>query len=143
VFDLDPSVHLEEVEVTVLVEELDGAGAAVPGFGNARSGGFTEFLPRLFVEDRRGRLLDEFLLTTLYRAVAFVEMADGPVAVADDLNLNMAWVLEEALDVDSVVVEVCLALTFGVRERLLGLLGTGNDFSPRPPPPPSALIATG
>src|SRR6056297_3210763 len=130
VFDLNPSVYLEEVEVTVLVEELDGAGTAVPGFGNARSGGFTKLLPRLFVEDRRGRLLDEFLLTTLHRAVAFVEMADGPVAVTDDLNLDMARVLEEALDVDSVVVEVRFALTFGVRERLLGFLGAGDDFQP-------------
>src|SRR3546814_2087888 len=71
--DLQAGVHLDEIELAVLVEELDGAGAAVAelahGLGDTRADGLA--LGR--VECRRQRLLPHLLVTALQRAVAHAE----------------------------------------------------------------------
>src|SRR3546814_6789015 len=60
--DLQAGVHLDEIELAVLVEELDGAGAAVAelahGLGDTRADGLA--LGR--VECRRQRLLQHLLV---------------------------------------------------------------------------------
>src|SRR3546814_4600761 len=79
--DLQAGVHLDEIELAVLVEELDGAGAAVAelahGLGDTRADGLA--LGR--VECRRQRLLQHLLVTALQRAVALAEVDRATLAV--------------------------------------------------------------
>ena len=63
--------------------------------------------------------------------------------VGEHLDLDVARVLEVALEVDAVVGEELLALAGGALERLLEVVGVSATRKPLPPPPPAALQATG
>ena len=143
--DLEPGVHLDEVELAVLVEELDGADALISELG--------AWLPRPArrsacalrrVEGRGMRLLPHLLMPALQRAVALAEMHRAALAVAEHLDLDMARRSEVLLDIDLVIAEG--GLGFGLRGLQCGFesaSGVRATFMPRPPPPAVALISTG
>jgi len=54
VFDLDACVHLHEVELAVLDEELDGPGIRVPGLADALAGRLADFRAQLLVKSSAG-----------------------------------------------------------------------------------------
>ena len=56
--DLEPGVHLDEVEFAVLVEELDRAGAAIAHVGHRLGDDAAHLRALLGRDDRRGRFLD-------------------------------------------------------------------------------------
>ena len=127
--DLDSGVHLQE-EVLALAREqaLDRArGAVADGagrvHGDARRSG-----PELVVDRRRGRFLDELLVAALDRALALAEVDDGAVRVGEHLHLDVARILQVALDVDGCVREVRLALSPGRLEGALDLVGGLDDL---------------
>ena len=114
VLDLDAGVHLEE-EVLALGRQqaLDRPGAAVADRAGRLDGDLADPRAQLVVDRRRRRLLDELLVAALDRAVPLAEMDDVAVGVGEHLHLDVAWVLEVALDVDRRVGEVRLALAPG------------------------------
>ena len=66
-------------------------------------------------------------MAPLDRAVALAQVDDVPVRVGEDLDLDVARVLEVALEVDAVVREELLALARGALERFFELvLGHGD-----------------
>ena len=105
--DLQPRVHLEEVERAVGVEqELDRAGVGVAGRFRAPP------RPRRAMRRRRSgvhrqrrRLLDDFLVAPLDRALALDERDDGAVVVAEQLDLDVPRTGDPALEVDGRVAE--------------------------------------
>ncbi len=128
VLDLQPGVHLEEVELAVLVEELDCAGVVVadrPGDGDRR---FAHRSARLVGEKGSGALLDELLMAALCRAVALAEPHHVPVGVADDLHLDVTRPRQVALDVDLGAAEVRLGFALCRVDRGLDVVGTGHDL---------------
>ena len=120
---LHARVHLEEVEVVVLVdEELAGAGADVAhglGRGDRR---LAHALAQLGRDPVAGRLLDDLLVATLDRALALEEVDGVPVGVGQHLDLDVARLLHELLDVERVVAEGSLGLAPGAGQGLLELL---------------------
>ena len=102
------------------------------------------FLPDLLRQDGAGALLDHLLVPALHRAVALAEVDHVPPAVAEDLHLDVAGLLDELLDVDRAVAEGRL----GLRPRLVAGCSRSEmslcaTRMPRPPPPATALIRTG
>ena len=98
----------------------------------------------LGVERRRGGLLPDLLVAALQRAVALAEMDGVALAVAEDLHLDVARLLEVLLDVDGVVAEGGPGLGAGGRQRHRQIVfGVRATFMPRPPPPAVALMITG
>ena len=96
-------------------------------------------LAQLGRDRRRGRLLDELLVAALDRAVALAEVDDVAVGVGEDLHLDVARVLEVALDVDGRVGEVRPALALrGLERRRRPRRARRRPSSPsrrhRPPP---------
>ena len=91
VLDLEAGVHLEEEELAVLVEALDGAGADVAAAACHLS-------PRLahrgadLVDVIRGggRLLDQLLVAALGGTVALAHAHHVAVGVGEDLQLDVA-----------------------------------------------------
>ena len=79
-------------------------------------------LAHLLVDVRRRRLLDQLLVAALDRAVALAEVDDVALRVGEHLDLDVARVLEVALEVDGGVGEELLALARGALERLLELV---------------------
>src|SRR5262249_26921916 len=118
VLDLQARVHLDEVERTILIEELHRAGAFVPEAGERRHGGRGEPLARRCVERRRRRLLYELLMSALQRAVALAEMDDIAAAVAEQLHLDMPRPVEKALEIDRIVAKPGARLGLCQRQHL-------------------------
>src|ERR1039458_1158643 len=78
-FDLNASVHLEEVEVFVRPQEFHGTGVDVFGRPGRSKAGITDRGPLLLAQGRRWRLFDHLLVTSLNRAVALEEMDKAAV----------------------------------------------------------------
>ena len=107
--DLQPRVHLEEVEPRIVSlafeQELDRAGVAVaggPGRGDRRR---AHALAHGGRQRRRRTLFDDLLMAALQRALALEEVHDVAVVVAEHLQLDVARPFDELLDVERAVAE--------------------------------------
>src|SRR5262249_22207944 len=104
VLDLQPRIHLEEVEALVLSgDELDRTGAVVPnGFGEC-----DRLLAHIFargrVNQRRWSLLNYFLIAPLDRAFPLAEMDNIAVLVAQHLNFDVPRIGNEFLNKDALI----------------------------------------
>ena len=106
VLDLQPRVHLEEVEAAVLADdELDRAGRLVVDRLRERDRLLAHRPARRVVEERARRLLDHLLVAALDRALALPQVDAVPVRIAEHLDLDVARLLDELLDEDAVVAE--------------------------------------
>ncbi|OAP23441.1 hypothetical protein A4R44_05639 [Amycolatopsis sp. M39] len=98
VFHLEPGVDLEEGEhpVAGVVEEFDGARAAVADRDREPLGRRLQLGGLVRPEHRRGGLLDDLLVAPLHRAVADAERPRG-LAVGDHLDLDVPRAGDQAL----------------------------------------------
>ena len=92
---LQAGVHLDEVELAVLVEELDRAGAAIFQLAHGVGADFADLHPLLDVERRGVGLFPDLLVAALQRAVALAEMDGVAFAVADHLDFDVARLAED------------------------------------------------
>jgi hypothetical protein len=122
VLDLDAGVHLQEEVLVALLQSLDGAGGAIPDGGGRVGGDLADALTHLRVHMRGRRLLDQLLVAPLDRAVALPQVDHVTVGIGEDLDLDVAWVLEVALEVHRGVREELLALARCPLERVLELV---------------------
>ena len=90
VLDLQPGVHLEEEEVTVLVDELHRAGVVVADGLRRLDCCLTHGVLDAVQQPGRRRLLDQLLMAPLGRAVTRRDPHDVALLVADDLHLDAA-----------------------------------------------------
>ena len=91
VFDLDSGVHLDKepffsVEV---IKEFDRARVIVADFLGDAHGGIAEFFANSGIEADAGGNFDDFLVAALDRAIAFMQMKDMAVAIAEDLDFDV------------------------------------------------------
>ena len=118
VLHLDPRVHLhEEVVARSGQQSLDGPGGAVAGSASCVDRDPADPLAERVVDGRRRGLLDELLVAALDRAVALAEVNHVAVTVREHLDLDVARILDEPLDVDRRVGEVLLTLARRGLER--------------------------
>ncbi len=108
---LDAAVQLEEVEVAAVDDELGGACADVADCGGEPHRRSAHRRAQTVVERGRGRLLEDFLVAALYRAIALAEGEHGAVRIREQLDLDVSRTFQVALEVDAVVSERggCLA----------------------------------
>ena len=98
VLDLQPGVDLQEGQLTGGREqEFDGPGVDVARLAADGRGHAAERGPLIGGQERRGRLLDDFLVTTLQRAVTGARHQDGTVGVRKDLHLDVPPALDVGL----------------------------------------------
>ncbi len=91
--DLQPRVHLEEVEVAVVSgEELDGAGVGVADRSGRGDRGGEQVVAhrREALDERRRGLLDDLLVAALDRALALAERPHRAVLVGHHLHLDVS-----------------------------------------------------
>ena len=105
VFDLQARIHLDEKELAVLREEFEGAHTLVAELAQCLDGERAEPVAFFLVECRRRRLLEDFLMRALQRAIAFAEMNHPAPAVTEDLDLDMTRPLEVTFEVDLATAE--------------------------------------
>jgi len=144
VLDLDAAVDLDEEGVALAVdEELERAQVLIAGGCDGLHGPIGQILARGLGEGRAGRLFDQLLVAALDGAVPLAHVDRVAEAIDRDLDLNVAVVLEELLQVERVVAEAALA-----SERLtLKDESSSRDVRtrrmPLPPPPADGLMRTG
>ena len=110
-------------------EELDGAGAEVAGLAAGSPWPTRGSAARCVVgEERRGRLLDELLVAALQRAVAGADDDDVAVLVGEALGLDVARLVEVALDEALAAAERGDRLADGGLEQLGDLLERAGDL---------------
>ena len=97
--DLQPRVHLEEIEHAVAVDELNRARVPVPGLARNARRGLADALARRCVERRRRRFLDDLLEAALHRAFALEQVHHIAVRIAEHLHLDVTRPFDVALDV--------------------------------------------
>ena len=128
-FDLQAGIDFEEREEVFagVVEELDGCGASVPDCDCETLCGCLEVCDLLGCENRRCRLLDDLLISTLHRAVADAERPCGALAVGDDLNLDVAGAGDESFEEDDAAAEGAGGFIAGAVEGVAEFVVAGDD----------------
>ena len=114
--DLQAGVHFDEKKLAVLIEKLDGAGAAIGHFAHRLDHAVAYFRACLGVEGRRGRLFQQLLVAALQRTVAFAEVDRFAPAVRHQLDLDVARSAQVLLNIDLIVAEGGLGLAAGQAE---------------------------
>ena len=90
-------------------------------------------LAHVFRHAGGGRFLDHFLAAALQRAVALIEVDRAAMAVAEDLHLDMAGLLDELFQHDAAIAKGGLCLAHGAFE-LAGEIRLPGDKSDTPAP---------
>ena len=138
--DLQPGVHLDEVELPLFVEEeLECARAAIAERLGRPARGVLHLGPELGRDRRRRPLLDQLLVTALDGAVALAQGQRTPVAVAEHLDLHVARADEGALDVERAVPECRLGFAGCRLEDSLQVVRVGHEAHAAAPAPGGGL----
>src|SRR6185369_5354707 len=116
--DLDAGVHLDEIELAVLVQELESARAAVTDLLAGRHAALADLFDQLARNPRRRRLLDDLLVPALHRTVALAQVNAVLVLVGQDLDFDMARVLQELLKIDRGIAERGTSFRLGRLHRI-------------------------
>mmetsp|Transcript_21282 Transcript_21282/g.39968 ORF Transcript_21282/g.39968 Transcript_21282/m.39968 type:complete len:250 (-) Transcript_21282:845-1594(-) len=114
VFHLDAGIDLNEVVAALLVDqELHSSRVLVLGGGEQPHGIVEEGVPGFLRQAGGGGALDDLLVPALDGAVAVEEVDHSPGSVSEALHLNVARILDEALDEAPAVAEGCKGLSGG------------------------------
>src|SRR4051812_36498525 len=97
--DLDAGIHLHEVELLVLHEELDRADVLVLDGVAKTERGLAHLLAKALIEDRARRFLEKLLVAALDRAIALAERDAVAMLVAENLDLHVPGMLAVFLHV--------------------------------------------
>src|SRR6476620_3127067 len=113
-FDLDAGIHLHEIEISLSIDEiLHGTGIFVSNSLREPHRTIAHHFPQLPVHERRWALFDDFLVSSLDRAIALAQVHQAPMAVTDDLKFDVMRPIDQFLDVDSPVSKRFLRLAAG------------------------------
>ena len=82
-------------------------------------------------------------MPALQRAIAFAEIHGLTMPVAEDLDFDMARLIEKFLEIDGIVAEGGFGFAARHGERTGSSSAVRATFMPRPPPPAEALTRTG
>ena len=120
VLHLYTGVHLDEVEVAIFIEELEGTRAAVADVDARLDAAGLDLAAGFFIDQRGWGFLDHLLVAALQRAVAVAQVNRIALAVGQHLDFHVAWIGEELLEVDHRVAE-------GGAGFVAGQLGRGDQ----------------
>lgn len=101
--DLDPWVDFDEVVIAIWIDKkLHRPSVPVVRERSEADSVIEQNLTEISKVRRRGDF-DDFLVPTLDAAISLEKVKDVALPVANDLNLDVPWCLDEALDEDSAV----------------------------------------
>ena len=105
--DLDPSIHLHEVEVlSGFIDKIfDGTGVLVADVFDEIDRCLAHPCTQLWREQRRRALLDNLLVAALHGAIALTKVDEIAVGVAEDLKLDVMRVDHELFKVAIAIAE--------------------------------------
>ena len=145
---LEPRIHLQKIEARLVAgaveQKLHRAGVAVAGRARNRDGGLAHARAQRGRQRNGRRFLDHFLMPALQRALALEQVDHVAVMVGQDLDLDVARTIDQALDVERAVAKRRQRLAPRLRDRRQAARRPpAHAFIPIPPPPSDGLISTG
>ena len=144
VLHLQASVHLQEVEISLRVEQvLEGARGEVAERTCAFDAGPAHPFGQLRREHRARCFLDDLLVPTLHRTVALEQMDDVAVLVAEDLDFDVPGGFEVLFQVHGAIGEGTQSFLARAFPLQLGLGFAVTRRMPLPPPPATGLSMMG
>src|SRR5690606_10391681 len=124
VLNLEPRVHLKEVEVAVLIhEELNRARVDVVHRLGCRHRYPAHPLAQVGIHDGRRGLLQQLLVPALDGTLALAQVDHIAVAVREDLHFDVARALDELFQIDRALAKGRLRLAAGGLQRRPEVLG--------------------
>ena len=145
--DLQPGVDLEEGRLLAIgvVDELDGSRPSGTGPSGPTAAPTRPWSGATASGRARGRrLLDHLLVAALERAVALAERHHPPVAVTEDLHLDVAGPLDQSLEEHTAGRGSSAPATRDTDSKAPATSsGEPHGWIPMPPPPPVAFTMTG
>ncbi|MNV02564.1 hypothetical protein D3C71_928030 [compost metagenome] len=99
-FDLQAGIHLDEIESAVFVEEFERSYTAIADLLTRLDAGFADRADQCFGNTGSRRFLDHFLVTALHGAITMAKPDGISMRITQDLNFDMARMLEEFLHVE-------------------------------------------
>jgi len=112
-FHLQAGVHLDEIKLTILIEELDRTGTDIVNVRHRIGTDFANFGAFFWRNAGARGLFKHLLVPTLQRAIPFAQMYRIALAIAKHLNFDVAWCGQVFFDINLVIAEVRFA--FGTR----------------------------
>ena len=110
-FHLQPGVHLDKKDLARRVnDKFDGAGPHIVDRARGGERGLEQDCALRLRQQHGGRFFDDLLMASLQRTITLEEVHDIAVRVPEDLNFDMARILDIAFK------QHC-----GIAERGLGL----------------------
>ena len=113
-------------------DELGRARADVADRAREADRGVAQLRAQGRVETGRRRFLEHLLVAALHRAVTLTQRQHRAVGVGKQLNLDVPWPFEVALEVDAVVAEGRLRLALRCSDRVGELARRAHDAHPAP-----------
>ena len=112
VFHLQASVHLKEEELAILEDELNSSGVVVTNGLCCLYSSFTHCFFDTVWQTRCWCFFNQFLVTTLSRAVTSRDPHNVAVLVAYKLYFNVTWPREVTLNINFIATKetLCFAL---------------------------------
>ncbi|VTR67869.1 hypothetical protein DESC_640023 [Desulfosarcina cetonica] len=103
-FHLQPGVHLQKIELPVVVkDEFHGTGVDIAGLTRQAAGHFAHSCPGFGIQGHGRGLLDDFLVTALDRAFALAQVNGVAMGIGHHLDFDMARGRDIAFDEDGVI----------------------------------------
>ena len=125
-FDLQARVHLHEVEVLSLHDELDRARADVVDGARGAYRRLAHGGPQCVAYGGRGCFFHDFLVPSLGGTVPLEQVHHVSVAISKYLHLYVLWLLDQAFEQDPVIAERSGGFPPGTIERRPEALGVVN-----------------
>jgi hypothetical protein len=120
VFDLNARIDLDEIELAGVgvLQKFHRAGGPIAHGAADLERRLAQIAALRVAQKRRRRAFHDLLIAALHCAVAFEQVHEVAVRVADDLHLDMARAAHEFLEIDLVLAEGRLRLAPRSRNRL-------------------------
>jgi len=126
--DLEAGVDLKEIKIVLGVdEEFDRAGVAIAASAREKDSGVAHLFPQAGRHDGRGRFFDDLLVASLDGTLALAERDDAAVSVGEDLDFDVARLLEIFFKIEAGIIKGVCGFGRGVTPRCGEFDVAGND----------------
>ena len=126
--DLQTGVHFQEIKTLVFADDkFDRAGRLIIHRLGQLHGLLAHRLARLVADERAWRFFDHLLVTALDGAFALIQVDDIAVAIADQLDFNVARFLDKFFDEHAVVTKAVARFVAAAGEAFKRFLVVESD----------------
>ena len=134
VLDLNPGIHLDEKPLVFvqIEQELDRPGIVISDLARDPRGGLAQFVADAVVQTHRRSYLHDFLVASLHRTIALVQMQHFAVSVTEDLHFDVLCARDILFEENSRVSKSALRFALSLVQQRIKIACLMDDAHPAP-----------